>query len=234
MSFKKTEDFQTGKRLQHHEWESQGFSLLTQQKRNNIAIQTMSGFIDHTAPADEVLRQVADLLEVPSPNVDQICENLRAEFVLYEYQLSTISEGEWKTLGAPIGLAAAIRRLFMEEAPSSSTPTTSSAPTSTMLTSKSTYAQRVTMATKGVVPKQETSNPTKPETIAEDDNEIRKTSKTPKSFFQLVISPHHRLKSIFGAPFPVTQTFDRALLHSKSGEALKAHAGMFHRIGRGS
>ena len=43
--------------------------------------------------------------------VEELCQSLRAKHLLEDWQLTALDSAQWERLGAPIGLAAAIRHL---------------------------------------------------------------------------------------------------------------------------
>jgi hypothetical protein len=190
--------------------------------------ETMSAVFDAT-PAEKVIREVADIIGADDKTVDQICENMEKELILQEWQLSTLEASEWKALGAPIGLAAAIRKLTSfddNEAASAHRPRETEAPPN-VLTSRSTYAKRLTAATKGLSSSHdEESHPKNTEygsNIEEGQAEVHMKN-SPNTLFQVLYQTRRdALKALHSTAFPMSQTFDRALLHGKSGSDLKAH-----------
>jgi len=216
--------------------------------------------------------------------LDQICEEMRKEFIIEEWQLSTLDSYQWKQLGAPMGLAAAIRKLSSTIRPEfisadgvniggvgTSTTAAASAPPMSMrkknsrreeLSSggsslSSTSYSRPPMSikkTNTIIPIPE-QNPTEAaETVEvtiekgmEDREDPEKggtnnssnksctftnnkyckskfNGKPPVCIFTLGKSlreyPDH---SSFSQSFPMTKTFQQAMLHGKSGKELKAH-----------
>mmetsp|Transcript_29851 Transcript_29851/g.71744 ORF Transcript_29851/g.71744 Transcript_29851/m.71744 type:complete len:468 (-) Transcript_29851:3955-5358(-) len=202
----------------------------------------MAEFFNST-PSEQVVRQVATIIGVEETIVDDVCQRMQEEFVLQEWQLSALDASEWKALGAPIGLAAAIRKLASVEDDGKSLhkprkPTS----TPTMLSSRSPYAQQLTDATKGatvttdkndieVFKPIDEDNEQGVQDSGDDDSVIeagngrgKELPSTPNSTFDVLYNNHRDVcKAFHSTTFPMSDTFNRALLHSKSGDDLKAH-----------
>jgi len=217
--------------------------------------------------------------------LDQVCEEMRKEFIIEEWQLSTLDSYQWKQLGAPMGLAAAIRKLSSTIRPelitadgvniggggASTTTAAASAPPMSMRNKNSrrgelssggsslssTSYSRPPMSikkTNTIIPIPEQNSTEAAETVEvtiekgmEDHEDPEKGGtnnssnkgctitnnkygkskfkcKPPVCIFTLGKSlreyPDH---NSFAQTFPMTKTFQQAMLHGKSGKELKAH-----------
>jgi hypothetical protein len=81
-----------------------------------IVISSMILTVDSTMPtsAEIRVRQVASKIGLSDANpeiLETVCEQMRQEFVVEEWQLPALDSFQWKSLQAPIGLAAAVRQL---------------------------------------------------------------------------------------------------------------------------
>lgn len=63
--------------------------------------------------AEHLIRQVSSLIGVDDMTVNLICDNMQHHFIREEWQVSSLDSFEWQQLGAPIGLAVAIRKLSL-------------------------------------------------------------------------------------------------------------------------
>lgn len=200
----------------------------------------MAAFFNST-DAEQVVRQVATIIGVDEETVNKICSRMDEEFVQQEWQLAALDASEWKALGAPIGLAAAIRKLAsVDDSNPSGRRESKSAATPALLSSRSPYAQQLTDATKGA--REETAHyepnvfkPTKLKSVSEDDDDdskietgsaakLHELPKTPRSMFAILYDNHREMwRAFHSMTFPMSHTFNRALLHSKTGDDLKAH-----------
>jgi hypothetical protein len=143
-----------------------------------------------------------------------------------------LEASEWKALGAPIGLAAAIRKLASVDEHSSLVhkPKEITAPPN-VLFSRSTYAQRLTVATEGLTSSHDAElHSTKLFKSTNDDSKIEEgqaevpMKHTPHTLFQVLYQTRRDAWKVYhSTSFPMSETFDRALLHGKSGGDLKAH-----------
>mmetsp|Transcript_1428 Transcript_1428/g.2817 ORF Transcript_1428/g.2817 Transcript_1428/m.2817 type:complete len:468 (-) Transcript_1428:1828-3231(-) len=203
----------------------------------------MSELFDST-PAEKVVREVADILGADEMLTNQICESMEKELILQEWQLSALEASEWRLLGAPIGLAAAIRKLTNVDAQGRSDFQSSrtNEPPASMFSTRSTFAKSLTVATRGgnevESPAHEDlatnqganefstrKNQSIEEGVEGGESEKRVFEKTtPNTLFQMLYSSGCGVfRTLYTTPFPMSSTFNRALLHSKSGADLKAH-----------
>ncbi|KAL3944976.1 MAG: hypothetical protein SGBAC_000952 [Bacillariaceae sp.] len=203
----------------------------------------MAEFFNST-PSEQVVHKVAAIIGVDEDIVEKVCTRMDEEFVHQEWQLSALDASEWKALGAPIGLAAAIRKLasLEDDADTSQNKPRKSNATPAMLSSRSPYAQRLTDATKGAATTTDNSaaevfTPIDEDTeqgVKESDDEDsvidagnregKELPSTPDSTFDVLYNNYRdSWKAFCTTTFPMSDTFNRALLHSKSGEDLKAH-----------
>jgi hypothetical protein len=189
----------------------------------------MSDLLDNT-PADEVVRNVAEIIGLPinSPLIEEICENMAKEFIIQEWQLSALEASEWRAIGAPIGLASAIRKLTsVNDDDSEISQRGSSRRTLNLLSSQSTYSQRTSNSQNRLSSAQLSLSNDIEDAIHEEDSTSKEekaaevSNEAPFNPKCHVVSPS--LKHIFETPFPISDTFDRALLHSKTDYELKAH-----------
>ena len=67
--------------------------------------------------AEDRVREVASHLGLPEATLEQICQQMKDEYVLESWQLPGIDSFQWVKLNAPIGLAAAMRQydLFRQQ-----------------------------------------------------------------------------------------------------------------------
>ncbi|CAJ1936315.1 unnamed protein product [Cylindrotheca closterium] len=196
-----------------------------------------------STPAENVVREVADILGAEEKLINQMCENMEKELILQEWQLSALEASEWRLLGAPIGVAAAIRKLASEDAQRGSNFESfrkNEAPAS-MFSTRSTFAKSLTQAVRAG---NEAESPasehltsirganeqsTRDHQTIEEAAEIEESDRgvfgksTPTLFQMLYSSGCDVFRALYSKPFPMSSTFDRALLHSKSGADLKAH-----------
>jgi hypothetical protein len=201
----------------------------------------------NSTPSKQVVRQVATIIGVDEAIVENVCQRMDEEFILQEWQLSALDASEWKALRAPIGLAAAIRKLASVEDRNDASRTNKSVSAPSVISSRSPYAQRLTDATKGSFanrrdPKDAKSAEMSIKIIDEEkerqggsdeddaskiDAESGRTKPPPTkphSLFKLLYKNHREAcKAFHSTTFPLSDTFDRALLHAKSGADLKAH-----------
>lgn len=198
----------------------------------------------NSTPSGKVVREVATIIGVDEDIVAKVCNRMEEEFVLQEWQLSALDASEWKALGAPIGLAAAIRKLASVEDRTRESRTQNVSTSPSVISSRSPYAQRLTDATKGSFVASSNHNTESAEMFTkrlDEENEQEGDSddashidaesgrtkpppSRPHSLFNLLYKNHHEAcRAFHSTTFPMSDTFDRALLHSKSGEDLKAH-----------
>ncbi|CAJ1936309.1 unnamed protein product [Cylindrotheca closterium] len=201
----------------------------------------------NSTPSEQVVRQVATIIGVDDAIVDNVCKRMEEEFILQEWQMSALDASEWKALEAPIGLAAAIRKLASVEDRNDAWRTNKSGSAPSVIASRSPYAQRLTDATKGsfanrsghkdpksaemfiktIHEEKEKQGGSDDDDASQIDAESGRTKPPPTkphSLFKLLYKNHHEAcKAFHSTTFPLSDTFDRALLHSKSGADLKAH-----------
>ena len=220
-----------------------------------------------TASAEDLIRVVASRIGMSDNDetLEKLCDNMKAQFLKEEWQLSALDSYQWQLLGAPIGLAAAIRQLLNTAAaaaaaaaaiPPDSMPANTPVLPSILTSSKKVAAsssrismtgfvdqpRKSTMALKrwsslaNAVQEQQQQQEEEEEEedieqpIKEESHLRNKTTKTiftgepPHCIMSLGKSlrefPNHRPGS---RSFPMTDTFQQALIHSKTGADLKAH-----------
>ncbi|CAJ1945570.1 unnamed protein product [Cylindrotheca closterium] len=63
--------------------------------------------------AERSVREVASRLGIP--NVEHVIQLMKQEYVVTDWQLSALDSFQWKSLGAPIGLAVAVHQIIQQE-----------------------------------------------------------------------------------------------------------------------
>ncbi len=64
-----------------------------------------------SSPAEVWVREIASKLGLDSKILAAVCQRMRKEYVLEEWQLPNLDSRQWEQLNAPIGLAAAVRHI---------------------------------------------------------------------------------------------------------------------------
>jgi hypothetical protein len=153
--------------------------------------------------------------------VNRICDNLQEEYLVHAWQFLALDSSQWKALGAPIGLAAAIRKIHEDEEPDFGEPFSRKSGLgsrrSSMLTSKSKIVTKVDDQFRPQA--DEESSPEENEEGKEVEDENMKSR--PPSSLREVFTAYRTWRP--NKTFPLTIRFRRAILHSKSGYELKAH-----------
>jgi hypothetical protein len=181
--------------------------------------------------ADLVVQDAASRIGLTdSAILDRLRNNMRDEFVIEDWQLLEMDSSQWKDLGVPIGLAAAIRNSIRElQAVQANNETINETPSSafpSMLRSKSSVsnitAQRES-AVRETFSSVSNGNLATPEDgnleELESDENLKKLP--PRSLWEVFNA--HKNCNLSLRPFPLTERFHAAIFHSKSGEELKAH-----------
>ena len=72
---------------------------------------------NNCSPAERCVREIATKFvgmsktESSRQILDKVCDRMRSEFVIEEWQLSGLDSYQWKLLDAPVGLAVAVQQL---------------------------------------------------------------------------------------------------------------------------
>lgn len=213
----------------------------------------MADEAEELSTTEKIVRLAASqigLLEDDEKRVNKICSALRNEYVKYTWQLSTLDSSQWKELGAPIGLAAAVRNIDSDHGKDSIAKSLGSAVKDDDFNHTSRHVEREKRAIRSQRTQrfpsilrptrndngfliseddEENSEQDKSKTIDTDDGvmkakEMDKTNASnhaPSSLWQMI----RAYKTVrLARPFPMTVQFRTALLHSKSGDDLKAHS----------
>ncbi|KAL3930137.1 MAG: hypothetical protein SGBAC_011892, partial [Bacillariaceae sp.] len=66
-----------------------------------------------SSSAERSVREVASRLGIP--NVEHVVQQMKQEYVLTDWQLSALDSFQWKSMGAPIGLAVAVHQIIQQD-----------------------------------------------------------------------------------------------------------------------
>jgi len=78
-----------------------------------MATLTTASIASEPSSAEHSVRKVASRLGIP--NVEHVVEQMKQEYVLTDWQLSALDSFQWKSLGAPIGLAVAVHQIIQQQ-----------------------------------------------------------------------------------------------------------------------
>lgn len=78
-------------------------------------VTSMTGQVEGSSAsvAEQLVREVSSRIGIDDITVKLICDNMQHHCIREEWQVSSLDSLEWQQLGAPIGLAVAIRKLSL-------------------------------------------------------------------------------------------------------------------------